>query len=166
MSGCGQRKSAPRPELGHRARCGRTSHRHSREEFLGASGIDALSSRGPSRAVRQRGGAGKGALPVRRHDWGARSAACDRIAPTAPVLFDQTRSAKRISCAGSARPASAEPRLRRSMTLRASQSRAVDKGCETLRRFHAPCRGTSGERPARLHHKRPRDRPLARRARD
>lgn len=50
----------------------------------------------PFGAVRKRGGAGEGALPVGGHDRSARSAAGDRIAAAALVLVDKARSPSRI----------------------------------------------------------------------
>ena len=63
---------------------------------LGASGIDALRSRGRRRALRQLGRAGESALAIRRHDRPPRSSAFDGIATPAPVLVDETGSAAGI----------------------------------------------------------------------
>ena len=48
---------------------------------------------GTSRALRQRGGAGEGALAIRGHDRHPRPSAFNRIAPSAAMLLDETRSA-------------------------------------------------------------------------
>ena len=48
---------------------------------------------GTSQALRQRGGAGEGALAIRRHDRLPRPSAFNRIAPSATMLLDETGSA-------------------------------------------------------------------------
>jgi hypothetical protein len=99
MSGCGQSKNALRQTV-HTALDAGEPAIDIPVKNPGSVTDGRLEVSRASRARRQRGGAGEGALPVRRHDRGSRSSAFDRIAPPAPVLLDETGPATGIFARG------------------------------------------------------------------